>query len=93
MEHEYNNNNNNIEHIYKHLNNEMDDCLKYIKMSNIIKNSDTELSYYLLEMAKDEYTHASFIYNYLEKKNYNISEDLKNKFLEVEKEATDYFFV
>lgn len=93
MEHEYSNNNTNIEHIYKHLNSEMDDCLKYIKMSNIVKNSDTELSYYLLEMAKDEYTHASFIYNYLENKNYNISEDLKNKFLEVEKEATDYFFV
>lgn len=46
---------------------EMSDCKKYMCMAKVADNAgDHDASHYLLEMSRDEFTHACFIHGFME---------------------------
>lgn len=71
---------------------EIHDSKKYMHMSRVAeKHGDYEESYYLLEMSKDEFTHAEFIHDYLEEHDIDIPEELEEKYKKLEEEMAEFF--
>lgn len=63
------------ERLQKDFHEEIEDANKYLCMAKIADCAcDCESSHYLLEMAKDEYTHACFIHSFMEQHNMCIPE-------------------
>lgn len=71
---------------------EIHDSKKYMRMSRVAeKHGDYDDSYYLLEMSKDEFTHAKFIHEYLEEHDIEIPEELEEKYEKLEEEMSEFF--
>lgn len=71
---------------------EIADAKKYLCMAKIADNAGDEHDcHYLLEMAKDEYTHACFIHEFLERHDVCIHEEHKRCYHELEEEMAEFF--
>lgn len=71
---------------------EISDSKKYMRMAHIAENAGAyEDSHYLLEMSKDEYTHATFIYDFMERHGICIPEDQEVCYHELKEEMAKFF--
>lgn len=71
---------------------EIADSKKYLCMAKIANCAGDEYdNRYLLEMAKDEYTHALFIHDFMERHNIHIPEEKKECFDKLEEEMSRFF--
>lgn len=81
-----------LKHLSDHLEDEISDSKGYLKMA---KKADEigkkEMAHYLLEIAKDEYTHARYIKKVMHEFELPISSDLMLKYNELESELNEYF--
>lgn len=71
---------------------EMEDAKKYLCMAKVADSAGMEEdAHYLLEMAKDEYTHAAFIHDFMERHDMWISEEHKERYHELEEKMAEFF--
>lgn len=71
---------------------EVHDCRKYTKMMQTAKMAGhDELAHYLYEIAKDEYSHASFLYDWLWKSGVEIPEEDKAAYMSLKEEVHEMF--
>lgn len=71
---------------------EIHDTKKYVKMSKVMEHSGHEkAAKYLHAIAKDEYTHATFIYEYLSEEGIDIPEKDALKYQELKTMAEHTF--
>lgn len=71
---------------------EIADAKKYLCMAKIADSADDEHDcHYLLEMAKDEYTHAAFIYDFMERHDLCIPEEHKECYDKLKEEMAEFF--
>lgn len=78
--------------LQKDFSEEIADAKKYLCMSKIAHNADDHHDcHYLLEMAKDEYTHACFIHEFMERHGLCIPEEHERCYKELEKEMAEFF--
>lgn len=69
------------EHLSGHLKSEIEGFNGYMDMAEIAdKKGDSELCEYLMQMAEDEYTHAYFIYKYMEEHCCTITSECREKY-------------
>lgn len=71
--------------------NEIADSHKYCQMAEAAKENDSDAYKYFTEMAKDEYTHAYFIHNYLIEHDVFIPEEREVAFKELKEKMKSYF--
>lgn len=80
------------EFLQKDFSEEMEDSKKYLCMSKIADNAgDHHDCHYLLEMAKDEYTHATFIYDFMKRHDICIPEVHERCYKKLEEEMAEFF--
>lgn len=80
------------ESLKKDLPEEIADSKKYLCMAKIADSADDHHDcHYLLEMAKDEYTHATFIYDFMERHGMCIPEKQKEHYQELKAEMAQFF--
>ena len=71
---------------------EIADSKKYFSMANIAEQARCEEdARYLLEMAKDEYTHAYFIYDFMCEHDINVPEHQKREFEDLKNRMREFF--
>lgn len=71
---------------------EIADAKKYLCMAKIADNAGDEHDcHYLLEMAKDEYTHACFIHDFMERHNVCVHEEHERCYCELKEEMAEFF--
>lgn len=71
---------------------EIADSKKYLCMAKIADCAGDEYdSHYLLEMAKDEYTHAHFIHDFMERHDICILEEQEECFHELKEKMAEFF--
>lgn len=71
---------------------EIADSKKYLRMAKIAEDARLYSdSHYLLEMARDEYTHARFIHRFMDKYGMCIPEDLEERYKWLEDEISKFF--
>lgn len=71
---------------------EIEDSKKYFCMSKVAeKANDYEDCHYLIEMAKDEYTHAYFIHDFMMEHGIEISKEQKEEFEELKEMIKEFF--
>lgn len=71
---------------------EMADAKKYLCMAKIADRADDHHDcHYLLEMAKDEYTHAMFIHDFMERHDLHIPEEHEECFHKLKEEMAEFF--
>lgn len=71
---------------------EIADSKRYLCMAKVADSAnDHKDSHYLLEMAKDEFTHARFIYWFMRKHDMWIAEDQEKKYHELAEEMNKFF--
>lgn len=81
-----------IECLKKDFAEEIADTKKYLCMAKIADSAGMEDdSHYLLEMARDEYTHVRFIHEFMEKHNIRILEAHERCYKELEGKMTEFF--
>lgn len=85
-----------MEDVSKHLQKEFPEELagakKYLCAAKIADNaSDHHDCHYLLEMAKDEFTHAVFIHDFMERHGMSIPEVQEKCFVELKAEMAEFF--
>lgn len=81
-----------IGELKKDLCDEIGDSKKYMKMSKAMENAGRErAAKYLHAIAKDEYTHATFIYEYLSSEGIDIPEKDALKYQELKTMAEHKF--
>lgn len=79
-------------HLANNFGEEIEDANKYLCMAKIADSADDDRDcHYLLEIAKDEFTHAWFIYDFMERHDMPMPEDLKEKYHKLEKEMSEFF--
>lgn len=78
--------------LQKDFSEEIADAKKYLCMAKIADNAGDEHDcHYLLEMAKDEYTHACFIHEFMERHNVCIHEEHERCYCELKEEMAEFF--
>lgn len=71
---------------------EIADSEKYLRMAKIADNADAHHdSHYLLEMAKDEYTHVEFIHDFMERYGMDIPEEQEMCYNKLKDKMADFF--
>lgn len=71
---------------------EIGDSRKYLCMAKVAeKSGNGSDSHYLYEMAKDEYTHARFIRDFMEEHDIEIPEDQDSRYHKLEEEIERIF--
>lgn len=71
---------------------EISDSKKYLCMAKIAEKAHSEDDYhYLTEMAKDEYTHAYFIHNFMVEHDICVPEEQKKEFEELKEKMKEFF--
>lgn len=72
---------------------EISDSKKYYHMAKIADRAgDDEDCHYLTEMAKDEYTHAYFIHNFMKEHDIHIPEEQEKAFEELTDMMKEFFY-
>lgn len=80
------------EELKKDFTEEIADSKKYLCMSKIAENANCEETCcYLLEMAKDEYTHAYFIHDFMCEHDMHIPEEDKREFEKLKEKMKEFF--
>lgn len=78
--------------LQKDFSEEMEDAKKYLCMAKIADGAgDHHDSHYLLEMAKDEYTHACFIRSFMKHHEMEIPLAHEKRYKELEEEMAEFF--
>lgn len=73
-------------HISEKLDSEIKGCSSYLDMTKIaMEKDDSELAMALSEMAKDEYTHAHFIFTYMAEMGMEVPEETRHAFYALKK--------
>lgn len=76
----------------KDFSDEISDSKKYFCMAKIADKAGCEEDcHYLMEMSKDEYTHAHFIYEFMKEHDIHVPEEQEKEFMEL-KERMEKFF-
>lgn len=71
---------------------EIEDSKKYFHMSKIAYKAHCEEDcHYLTEMAKDEYTHAYFIHEFMKEHDMHISEEHEEAFEKLSERMKEFF--
>lgn len=71
---------------------EIEDSKKYLHMAGIAeKAGDDEDYHYLMEMAKDEYTHAYFIHCFMKDHDMCVEEEHEREFMCLKEKMKDLF--
>lgn len=71
---------------------EIADAKEYLFMAKIADHAHDEHDcHYLLEMAKDEYTHAVFIHDFMERHDIHIPEEEQECFNKLKEEMAEFF--
>lgn len=71
---------------------EIADAKKYLCMAKIAGNAGDEHDWhYLTEMAKDEYTHAAFIYDFMKRHEMHIPEEHEECYHKLKEEMAELF--
>lgn len=71
---------------------EIADSKKYLCMAKIADHADDHHDcHYLLEMAKDEYTHAAFIHDFMKRHDMCIPEEQEASFNELKETMAEFF--
>lgn len=71
---------------------EIADSKRYLCMAHIAERAgDNEDCHYLTEIAKDEYTHAYFIHNFMIEHDIHIPEEYKHEFEELKETMRSFF--
>ena len=71
---------------------EIADAKEYLRMAKIADHADDHHDcHYLLEMAKDEYTHAVFIHDFMERHGIHIPEEQEEHFCELKEKMAEFF--
>lgn len=79
------------DHLQKDFPEEIADAKKYLCMAKIADCAGAYSdSNYLLEMAKDEYTHACFIHDFMERHGMHISEHHEKSYHKLEEEMAHF---
>lgn len=80
-------------HLLTNFAKEVDDADKYYTMAMTAEETDyADLSYGLIEMAKDEYTHAQFIMNTMTEMGFDIPAEEKAKWAALDDKMHDSFW-
>lgn len=80
------------EQLSKDFADEIADSKKYFRMAKTVeKVGDREDCYYLMEMSKDEFTHAYFIHNFMTEHDIDIPEDLEEDFEKLKDKMKRFF--
>lgn len=78
--------------LHKDFAEEMSDAKKYLCMAKIADHAGDEHDcHYLLEMAKDEWTHAMFIHDFMKRHELHIPEEHEECYCKLEKEMAEFF--
>lgn len=78
--------------LQKDFSEEIADSKKYLCMAKIADSvGDHHDCHYLLEMAKDEYTHAAFIHDFMERHDLCISEEHEMCYIKLKEEMAKFF--
>lgn len=81
-----------VEKMKEDLGDEIEDCKKYLKMSKACEHAGHEkAAKYLHMIAKDEFTHARFLYEYLSEEGIDIPTEDAVKFQELKTMAEHTF--
>lgn len=71
---------------------EIADSRKYLCMAKVAEKAHCEDDcHYLLEMAKDEYTHAYFIHSFMEEHDIHVPEEQVRDFEELKETMKEFF--
>ena len=71
---------------------EIEDCKKYLHMAGIAERAGHAMDcHYLAEMAKDEYTHAYFIHNFMYEHGIHVPEEQERDFEELTGRVKEFF--
>lgn len=71
---------------------EIADAKKYLCMAKIADHANNEHDcHYLLEMAKDEYTHAVFIHDFMERHDLCVPEEHEACYNKLKEEMAEFF--
>ena len=71
---------------------EIADSKKYFCMAKVAERAGNEHDcHYLTEMAKDEYTHAYFIYEFMHEHDIHVPEDQAGEFEELKEKMKEFF--
>lgn len=74
------------------LEDEINDSKTYFCMHKVAEQAGCdEDAHYLLEMSKDEYTHAYFIYSFMHEHNIHVPEDQAEDFEELQEKMQKFF--
>lgn len=80
------------DHLADDFEDEIHDSKKYLCMAKVADHAgNSHDSHYLMEMAKDEYTHARFIRDFMEEHDMEVPEDQLEQFEKLEKEIEKFF--
>lgn len=80
------------DNLSKDLMDEIEDCKKYFCMSKVAEKSNNhEDCYYLLEMSKDEFTHAYFIHSFMIEHDIAIPEEQEKEFEHLKNKMKEFF--
>lgn len=79
--------------LHKDFEGELSDCKRYMCMSRVADDAGAHHdSHYLLEMAKDEYTHACYIHDFLEKHDIDIPEAQEEEYKKLSEKMREFFW-
>lgn len=71
---------------------EIADSKKYMRMAHVAESAKAYRdSHYLTEMAKDEYTHATYIRSFLKDHGIEIPEDQDEKYIDLREDMSKFF--
>lgn len=71
---------------------EIADSKKYLCMAKVAEKAHNEDDcHYLLEMAKDEYTHAYFIHSFMEEHDIQVPEEQEEEFMRLKDKMREFF--
>lgn len=80
------------EHLKEGFEDEIEDSKKYYCMARVAEKAHNEEDHhYLMEMAKDEYTHAYFIHKFMQEHGMMLPEEQVKEFTEWQEKMQEFF--
>lgn len=71
---------------------EIADSHQYLCMARVADKAGCEEDcHYLIEMAKDEYTHAYFIHNFMHEHGIHVPEEQEEEFMHLKEKMSEFF--
>lgn len=81
-----------VEELLEDFSDEIEDSKKYMHMAHVAESAqDHRDSHYLLEMAKDEYTHATYIRSFLKDHRIEVPGEQEEHYIRLREEMGKFF--